>query len=591
MRSFVAVVWPAAVAFVLTMALVPVVKAFALRTGFVALPKADRWHRSAIPLLGGLAIVGGTVGGVAAGRPASTSVWVLLSCALALAGVGLVDDLRTLRPQSKLILQILIASAMTAAGLEFQFTGVVVLDMLITLFWLIGITNAFNLLDNMDGLAAGVAAIVAGFRLVFFLADGDFEGAVLAGVLLGACLAFLLFNFNPASIFMGDTGSLFLGFMVAGLSLVGSWPYSRGTALVLVFPVLVLLVPIFDTTFVTLARLFHGRPVSQGGRDHTSHRLVALGMSERRAVLTLYALALLGGGIALFSYRFGLSYGAVFVVLLFLGVSLLGVFLGRLQVYPADNMPSGPVAVLLSNFQYKRQVVTVAIDMILVVVAYYAAYLLRFEDRMALEQTTFQQSVAIVVVCQALGFAALRTHQGIWRHTGMSDLIKVGQAVLLGTTAAVLVILFVFRFEGYSRAVFVLHGVLLFLLAAASRVSFRALDQLLRTSTTGALPVVVYGAGKAGELVAREVAGNDALGWRVVAFVDDDRGKRATTLQGIPIIGDLRSVAAVLTEYRPAVVIVSSSKIPADRVAALMGLLADSETTLVRAVFRFENIQ
>src|SRR5690606_34858751 len=149
------------------------------------------------------------------------------------------------------------------------------------------------------------------------------------------------YNFNPASIFMGDTGSLFVGFMVAGLSLVGGWPYSRGTALVLVLPVLVVLVPIFDTTFVTLARLLAGRPVSQGGRDHTSHRLVALGMTERQAVLTLYALAAGGGGIAWLSYRYGLSYGAVLALLLALGTALFGTFLGRLQVYPEGQAPSG----------------------------------------------------------------------------------------------------------------------------------------------------------------------------------------------------------------------------------------------------------
>ena len=582
------VLLPATVAFVLTAALVPAVKALALQTGFVAVPKADRWHRTAIPLLGGLAIVGGTLGGVATSRPSGASVWVLLVCAIGLAGVGLVDDLRTLRPQSKLILQILFASAMTAVGLQFQFTGVVPLDMLITLVWLVGITNAFNLLDNMDGLAAGIAAIVAAFRLAFFLADGDLEGAMLAGVLLGACLGFLLYNFNPASIFMGDTGSLFLGFMVAGLSLVGGWPYSRGTALVLVFPVLVVLVPIFDTTFVTVARILAGRPVSQGGRDHTSHRLVALGMSERQAVLVLYALAMLGGGIAWMSYRYGLSYGAVFAMLLVLATLLFGVFLGRLKVYPDDGEQRSAFATLLVDFSYKRQVATVALDTVIIIVAYYSAYLLRFESAFQAEQTVFRQSLPIVVAAQIAAFLVLGTHRGVWRYTGVSDLLRLGRACVLGTTVAVLGVLVLYRFEGYSRAVFALHAVLLFVLVAASRTSFRALDETFGARRTGAAPVVVYGAGKGGVMVLRELSDNEALGWRVAAFVDDDRGKQGTRIQGVPVEGGVDRLEDILSSTRAEHLIVSSAKIPDSALHDVRARCRRAGVSVLRASLIFE---
>lgn len=585
-----AVAWPGLLAFALALALTPAVKALARRAGVVASPKADRWHRTQVPLLGGVAIVLAVVAAVIASRPASRAAWAVLAGAAMVAAAGLVDDLRPLRPQTKLLLQVVVAAVLVAFGVQFRLTDVPVLDQLITLVWLVGITNAFNLLDNMDGLAAGIAAVVAGFRLVFFLADGDLQGAAFAGALLGGCLGFLVYNFNPASVFMGDTGSLFLGFMTAGLSLVGEWAYSRGTFSVMVLPVLVVLVPIFDTTFVTIARMLAGRPVSQGGRDHTSHRLVALGMSERRAVLTLYALALLGGSIALFSYRYGLSYGVVLAVLLVLATGLLGVFLGRLQVYPEGIEPSGSVATLLSDFPYKRQVATVVIDMILVVLAYYAAYLLRFEDRLVLEQQAFQQSLPVVVLCQALVFVWWRSHQGIWRHTGVPDLLRLGQSVLLGTTMAVLVILYLFRFEGFSRAVFVLHSVLLFLLLAASRISFRALDQLLRSDQGSAVSAVVYGAGKAGEMVLREVAGNPALGWRVVAFMDDDRGKRGTRLQGVLVAGGLQDVKAIVAEHRPELFIVSSSKISVEHVRLLSTHCTERSIRVVRAAFTFESL-
>ncbi len=580
-------VWgPALVAFVLVVLLTPLVKRVAEQTGLVAMPKADRWHRTRIPLMGGVGIVLAAVVAVLLGQPTSMPVWVLLACATGLAVVGFIDDVRVLRPQTKLFLQIFAAAVMTVVGLQFQFTGVVVIDMLITLVWLVGITNALNLLDNMDGLAAGIAAIVAAFRLTFFLADGQMEGAMLAGVILGACLGFLVFNFNPASIFMGDTGSLFLGFMVGGLSLVGGWPYARGTALVLVLPVLVVLVPIFDTTFVTIARILAGRPVSQGGRDHTSHRLVALGMSEKQAVLTLYGLATAGGAIAWLSYRYGLSYGAVLALLLMLGTALFGIFLGRLQVYPEGQAPSG-VALLLADFTYRRQVVTVAIDTLLIVVAYYSAYLLRFEYTVGAEQAVFARSLPIVLLAQVTAFLVLGTHRGIWRYTGLWDLIRLAQACAAGTVLSVLGVLGVYRFEGYSRAVFVIHGVLLFVLVAATRISFRALDSALRRDPPDAEPVLVYGAGKGGLLVVRELRENPDIGWRVVGFLDDDSGKQGTRVDGVRVLGGLESLAEALQSTRASRVILSTPKVSPERRDELAATCEALDVAVVQAHLRF----
>ncbi|HTV00325.1 MAG TPA: hypothetical protein VMF13_07315 [Luteitalea sp.] len=580
------VLLPGVAAFAAAVAATPIVKRVALRTGLVAVPKADRWHRSRIPLMGGVSIVVAMLLGAAVGRPSSMPVWVLLACATGLAVVGLIDDARALRPQTKLFLQIFGASVMAVLGLQFQLTGVPVLDMLVTLVWLVGITNALNLLDNMDGLAAGIAAIVAAFRLTFFLADGHAEGAMLAATMLGACLGFLVYNFNPASIFMGDTGSLFLGFMVAGLSLVGGWPYSRGTTLVLLLPVLVVLVPIFDTTFVTVARILAGRPVSQGGRDHTSHRLVALGMSERQAVLTLYALAAAGGGIAWLSYAYGLSYGAVLALFLILGTILLGIFLGRLQVYPEGEAPSG-VALLIAKFVYRRQVVTVALDTLLIVVAYYTAYLLRFEGAFIAEQAVFQQSLPLVVLAQVAAFLVLGTHRGIWRYTGLSDLMRLAQACALGTGLSLLGVLVLYRFTGYSRAVFAIHAVLLFVFVAATRLSFRALDAALRRESPDAEAVVIYGAGKGGLVVLREMRDNPALGWRAAAFLDDDRSKQGTRVDGVMVQGGGAALEATVRATRAQRVVLSTPKLDPDLVRDLIRQCDELGVQLVQADVQF----
>jgi UDP-GlcNAc:undecaprenyl-phosphate GlcNAc-1-phosphate transferase len=363
-------VWPPLAAFLLAVILTYLVRPVALMAGAVAVPKEDRWHRGRIPLLGGVAIVGAVLLVAVLLPPLPAQAWTLVGGAAVLALAGLIDDLRPLNPQAKFLVQLVITSVLVAAGLQLSVTGVSAIDQIITLVWLVGVSNAFNLLDNMDGLAAGIGLIAAAFRCYFFLLDGNLAGAWLAGALAGALAGFLLFNFQPASVFMGDTGSLFIGLMVGGLNIMGPFPYSRGTVAVLLLPVLVLLVPLFETAFVTVTRTMAGRSVAQGGRDHTSHRLVALGMSERGAVLTLWAMAIASGGVAVLSYRYGLPYTATLVGLLLAGLVVLAAKLGLQRVYPERNAATGVVRVV-ADFQFKKQVATVALDAALVVLAYY----------------------------------------------------------------------------------------------------------------------------------------------------------------------------------------------------------------------------
>jgi len=268
------------IAFGVTAAATPLVRAFARARGQVARPRADRWSRQPTALLGGIAMFAGIAAATAwvgpgGGRP--LLLWA--GCGAAMFALGLVDDLVQLRPAAKLAGQIAIAALFTAAGPNLVYTFQPVLDFAITVLWLVGITNALNLLDNLDGQAAGVTAIAAGFLAYFFLAAGQPLQAALAVAVAGAALGFLLYNYHPASIFMGDSGSLLLGFALASLSLLAPSHRTRNLLATLAVPILILLIPIIDTTLVTLSRKAHGRAVSQGGTDHISHRLVALGLS------------------------------------------------------------------------------------------------------------------------------------------------------------------------------------------------------------------------------------------------------------------------------------------------------------------------
>ena len=213
--------------------------------------------------------------------PSTRESRIVLAASAGLFLVGLADDILHIKPYQKLIGQLLGAATVVWFGLVLPWTTSFPVNLLITLFWLVGITNALNMLDNMDGLAAGVAAIAALFLALNFQGSHHWLEAQMLVALAAALLGFLVYNHHPASIFMGDCGSMFVGFLLSTSVLLNqTGGRSRGIVPILAVPVLVLFVPIFDTTFVTVLRKLWGRKASQGGRDHTSHRLVALGLSE-----------------------------------------------------------------------------------------------------------------------------------------------------------------------------------------------------------------------------------------------------------------------------------------------------------------------
>ncbi len=561
----------------------------ATRVGLVAHPRGDRWHGASVPLLGGLAIAVGTLVPLTLATWGMSDLLVLSVAALAMATLGLLDDVYSLKPQLKLIAQVIVAAFLLYFGFLLRLTPFPLLNIFITLVWIVGITNAFNLLDNMDGLAAGIAAIAAAFRLLFSLWEGEAAEAVAAASFLGACMGFLARNFPPARIFMGDAGSHFLGFFLAGLSLTAQFPYSRGTTAVLAFPVLLLLVPIFDTTFVTVTRLLSGRRVSVGGRDHTSHRLVAVGVSERGVVLFLYGVAASSGAVAVISYQVGLSYSVVLLGLLVLGLVLLGVYLAGVRgvgVVPASR--SGTVLRLVADFQYKRQVLTVSLDLALIVMAYYMAYLLRFEEAMAGEINRFLDSLPIVLISQLVVLVGFGLYQGVWRYAGLRDFLRIVSATAVGTMGAVSILVLMQRFEGFSRAVFVLDWLLLMVLIGGSRVSFRLFGMAFRSRPSEFRRVLIYGAGDGGELTVKELWNNSDLERVPVGFIDDDREKHGAKVHGLPVFGGVDVLDAVLREHGITEVILSSSKIQGEGLRRLTEACLVLGVPVRRASFRLE---
>ena len=311
----------AAIGALVTLIVTPIVRRLAIAQGLVDTPGGRKVHSTPIPRLGGVAIFAGVMTAVAVqaagefyldwggtlveGGTARVKVLGVLVAMTVIFLVGLVDDLMTLSPGLKLLGQVVAAAIAITAGLKIAYVGnpfgggLVSLGLLagpITLIYIVGFTNVINLIDGLDGLAAGVTAIAAVSLLLLAAQANRLDAAALAAAVIGACVAFLRYNFHPASIFMGDSGALFLGFTLAAISLMGVMKSTATIALAV--PLLIIGVPIFDTASAIVRRVLHRRPIQEADKGHIHHRLLGRGFDQTQTVLIIYVwcIALAVGG-------------------------------------------------------------------------------------------------------------------------------------------------------------------------------------------------------------------------------------------------------------------------------------------------------
>ncbi len=574
-------------ALALGLGLTTIIQRLARRFGIVAAPRKDRWHEKPTALLGGVAIYAAFVICYLAAGPRVPGAVAIVAAASLLFVTGLIDDLIQIKPYTKLIVQLIAAAIAVYFGVRLRWTNYQALNDFITIFWLVGITNAINLLDNMDGLAGGIALITCSFLAVTFLLNGQFEAAALPVALGSAVLGFLVFNFHPASIFMGDCGSMFLGFLLGGTALLSDYGGSRNLGAILLTPVLILMIPIFDTCVVTLTRKLSGRPISQGGKDHTSHRLVALGIPERRAVIMLYSLAAVSGGLALVVRLINPGLVMLLVPVFALAILFLGLYLAKVRVYenPPDGRQTGTILSALADFSYKRRVFEVLLDAVLVLLAYYGANLLRFDgDLPAGQMAVFVRTLPLVIGIEMLALLVGGVYRGLWKYVGISDMIVIARSVLAGALASAAVVFVMYGFTGPSRAVFVLNGLLLLVFTGASRLSFRFLRVALAGPITphpDAKRVFIYGAGDDGELLMRAILNNPAHHYVPLGFIDDDRRKTGKLIHGCRIF-DSREAPELIRAHGISEVLVSSSSVHEGKLDYLRGLGVSLRTMSIR---------
>lgn len=325
-----------AIGFAAAYGFTPITKRLALYWNIVDQPSARKIHREPIPLLGGVAILGAflfasLIFAFFAGTPQYLKEFGAVTAgSLWLALVGYIDDRNGMNPRVKFSAQFVASLVLILAGIHTQLFEFRILDYLLTAFWVVGITNAMNLMDNMDGLAAGIAGIAAGSFFILAASQELTLVGSLAAALCGASLGFLRYNFNPASTFMGDTGSLMIGFVLAVLGI--KLDFQTQTKLVTwAIPILVLAIPIFDTTLVTFTRLREGRSPFQGGKDHTSHRIASLGFSQRHTVVIMYFAGIVLGGMALLISRASVS--AALAIIAGVGAVGLAMFITLERIY------------------------------------------------------------------------------------------------------------------------------------------------------------------------------------------------------------------------------------------------------------------
>ena len=332
---------PFLVAVLISFISTPIVRKFAIRIGAVDIPKDNRRvHKEPMPFLGGIAIFVAVAITVLIFLPLDRSTIAILIGGTLIVISGILDDLRNFSPKKKMFFQLCAGIILILGGVKIDFitnpfsnsNTLVLLGWMsipITLFWVVGITNTVNFIDGLDGLAAGVAMISSISLTLVARKFGYTEITILSAIVAGACLGFLPFNFNPAKIFMGDTGALFLGFILAAISIEGIM--KSVATIAIVAPVIILGVPIFDTTFAICRRLLNGQSVAAADKGHLHHRLLDRGFTQKKSVLILYGISAIFGLFAVLIAKVNSRQAVYLSVAMFIGSILLAMKIGLFE--------------------------------------------------------------------------------------------------------------------------------------------------------------------------------------------------------------------------------------------------------------------
>ncbi len=574
--------------FLVALAAMPLAKAASVHFGIVAQPSIDRPHEKPTALLGGLAVMAGFVVaiglvGILAGLPHHTMPW-LAAFAVAMCLVGLLDDIVDLPPRHKLMLELAAISVLVWWGPHLDFFPYRAANLALTIFWLVTATNAFNLIDGVDGLAAGVGIVAALSIATVAGLHVHYVTMVAALAIAGALAGFMVFNFPPASVFMGDEGALAVGLVLGVLSIQASHWGEGSLPARLAMPLLALMVPLLDMATVTVTRLATGNPISKRGLDHSHHRLTRLGMSSATAAATLIGLQAMAGGCAI-ALSLVPGYDAVLLIpFMALFFALVALFLmdrsfeteapGQIEDLPA-------IARVILSFGYKRRLVELVLDVALVAAAYFGATMLRFDfDLTNAQVDQMLAGLPWIVLIGCGAFMVAGVYRGIWRYTGLAEAVRfmlaaiiAGLAVELASSIAPITI---------SRATVVMFVLLMFNFLVATRWSFHLFQRIGRFLASSARRMVIVGADARGAAAVQHLQLTVGASAELLGVLDDDSFKHGKLFHGYPVLGSLDDLDGIIARTPFDEIVIAQETLSAAQLAALESFTIAHRITLRR---------
>ncbi|MBI2027383.1 MAG: hypothetical protein HYS98_06250 [Deltaproteobacteria bacterium] len=502
----------------------------------------DRWSTSQKPLLGGILFWLTTLAiALASSEFSKPLIYILISSSL-IFFIGLWDDLKNLNPHLKFVFQLICASLLVKGGFITHFDIPNLFNFIISIFWIVFITNSFNLLDNMDGLLGGISFFVF---LTFFYFWHEHSIIAYDRISLGlvaSLLVFLIYNFPPSKIFMGDTGSLYLGFIASAFTLGTGEIAEKSQTLSILTPSLIVVVPLLDTSFVIFTRLLRKISIFQGGRDHLSHRLLRLGLSEKTTLFFLYTVTLFGCVLALLSRALSPSVLTIF----FLMIIVFFFYIASFLYSSLDHKPS-PI-LFLRKFQDMtslslRGVAEILCDVVVIGCSFYLAAYLHYEGSFTKSQVSFiYVFLPITIVFRLCAYIFVGTYKSIWRFIGFSDALILLKGCFLGSIF--IFTLFFFRYEeqylDFSSYVFFVEFFISFLTTVGVRSSWKIFQNTLRRFQKAPTNIVIIGTSDQAIGALKELEGQ--TNQTVIGFITpDETMPKGLKIQGVPIVSSMRA--------------------------------------------------
>ncbi len=571
-------------AFAVTLALLPVTIRICHVRGWLANPKQDRWHDTPTALFGGIALFAGVIVAMAISAQSLPAVWPLAAGAALMAMTGMADDVWRLPPWLRITIELAAAVLVVRAGLGFENAGL--LGHAISVIWIVLAVNAVNLIDGADGVAAsvvGVAALVAGLSLTGPLASVAFA-------LAAACGAFLLFNRPPASIFMGDAGSLTIGYVLAVLAMqVGTGISETNTLLQMAVAFIFVSVPFMDAVFVALVRILVGVNPAKGGTHHIHHRLRMAGLSANHTVGLLAFIALTFTCTAALAERqptlFGMLILFGIVTMLLLEVLLVhetGYLPGR-DGEGADRRYLKRAAELVRRISPWPKV---AADAVVVGTTFLVAGILVSQVE-SLAATTLVTGFALAVIIKLGVMAAFRLYAYRWlASTGTPDLIRLLAAIVASSAVLALGVALT-GYDGVGARWIIVDFMASAIALVGMRLGYRAFRSIVALQRRAGQKVLLYGAGQSGTFAIREMRLNPKRAMNPVGFIDDDAAKHGAKVYGITVLGGFSAIAHAIKSTGATQLVLCSSKIPESQWRRAQAVCKQEGITCARMTFDF----